>query len=192
MQRAGETSLVFDLSKPPGYLQVNVIPCGPTVSNHLFLLNKNLLRKYLLVCYFFMEQRCAPLSQSSNKHEAQTPADVQRVTLPLRLWRCHSLPVSLSVLFDWRTGATGQVTARLCTRIMRIFFLFLYQKLTFIHLHSYRAKTEALIHSSCNIIIIIINNEIMEFMLLHEKRNEYIYIYISFFLLKGREVVHTK
>lgn len=30
-----------------------------------------------------MEQRCAPLSQSSNKHEAQTPAEVQRVTLSL-------------------------------------------------------------------------------------------------------------
>lgn len=59
MQRAEETSLVFDLSKPPGYLQVNVTPCGPTVTNHLFLLNKKLLRKYLLVLFFYGATMCS-------------------------------------------------------------------------------------------------------------------------------------
>lgn len=154
-------------------MEVNVNPCGPTVTN-LLLLNKTKLRKYLLLC-FFMERRWASLSLSPNKHKALTPAAVQRVTLSLFASRpCHSLCFSsldsleqldknyehifLVLPQSWHSSPSIHVKSLLQIRL------------------DYRVKPEPPIHPYNNTYNIIRNIRV-EFILLQEKWNRF-----SFFL----------
>lgn len=149
----------------PGYLQVNNTACGPTVTNHLFLLNKTKLRKYLLPCFLWRSDVLLfPWALINTRPWLQYKSSLSLSPSSPQGCVIRSL-FSCQFLFGGLAKTTGQVPARLCTRILDIFFLLFpksWRSSTSIHVRvwyrlDYRAKREPPIHTYNNTYNIIIN-----------------------------------